>query len=127
MISNVGFLFIEPRGAPSEPIIDDVTRSATELLRSASIGKRYRTRFKCTGSGCPARSDNADLWIGDGKRKTHSLIVHYVACHRAEIDLDVISWLLHRPGSFSFSEFEPTQYELTGVRTSERRVYRVMR
>jgi len=121
MISNDGFLFIEPGGAPTAPIIDDITRAATALLRSATTGSvRYRGQHQCTGRGCNAMSDNADHYICYGKLTskivTHSLIVHYVACHRDEVPADALLYL----GTLT-ALAESTQHELTGVRTRETR------
>lgn len=79
------FLMIEPRGAPTLPVIDAVTDAAATLLtRLCRRGEvAYRGTHACTGPGCPARSDNRDHYVPDG-RVTNSLLVHYVACHRLE-------------------------------------------
>ena len=89
------FAMIEPTGASTAPIIDDITRKATALLRICAEGDRYRGFHSCSGTGCCAASDNTDHFLPD-RRITHSLIVHYVARHRNEVpraDLEYIASL----------------------------------
>lgn len=110
MIIPTGFAFVEPKSAPTPPILDDLTRKATVLWRSCHPGKGgYRGVHSCTGKNCVAASDNKDHFLPDG-RKTHSLLVHYVACHRRsvpEADLAYIDSLA--------DETQPTSSELSGT------------
>jgi hypothetical protein len=96
VINPDGFVFVEPASAPTAPIIDDLTRKATALWRSCSKSKHaYRGMHTCTGAGCQAWSDNHDYTTPDG-RATHSLLVHYVARHRADVpaaDLEFLAGL----------------------------------
>lgn len=76
----------------------------------SSWTRGYRGVHNCTGENCTASSDNKDHFLPDG-RKTHSLLVHYVACHRhalAKSDLAYIDSLT--------DEAQPTSSELFGTR-----------
>jgi hypothetical protein len=110
MIIPAGFAFVEPKTAPTPPVLDDLTRKATALWRSCPPGRGgYRGVHTCTGKNCTASSDNKDHFLPDG-RKTHSLLVHYVACHRRavpEADLTYIDSLT--------DEAQPTSSELYGT------------
>lgn len=92
-IDSKHFCYIEPTGAPAVAILDDITRKATALLRACSSGEtRYRGWHNCTGTRCTATSDNTDHILPDG-RMTHSLLVHYVARHRADVAAGDLAFL----------------------------------
>lgn len=103
-------LFIEPTGAPSiEPVIDNLTRAlvaAWRVRRTSEHG--HRGVHHCTGRGCKATSDNRDHRVAG--YLSHSLCVHYLAHHRAEVPqatLDLIA-------SWPMPDGEPDAFELTG-------------
>lgn len=111
MIDNEGFVFVEPKLA-TVPVIDDITRRATALWRACKTGEgRYRGSHGCTGKGCAASSDNADHTTPDG-RATTSLLVHYVACHRAEVPAQDLAYLAGLA-----VEDEPIEHELIARRS----------
>jgi hypothetical protein len=106
MILSQGFVFIEPSSSPTAPLMDELTLRATALLRACTSGRASRGRHDCTGHRCPSSSDNLEHTTPDG-RPTHSLLVHYVACHRTDVsaaDLEFLRGLI--------SEEQPTDREL---------------
>lgn len=107
-IDSGHFMYVEPTGAASVPIVDDLTRKATALLRAFTPSDHsYRGVHGCTGRGCRATSDNRDYTTPDG-RETHSLVVHYVACHRADLPAADLEFLT----SLTDVVAEPTAKEL---------------
>lgn len=107
MIVPTGFAFVEPASSPTLPIVDSLTRKATGLWRSCSTpGRAYRGVHDCTGHRCTASSDNLEHFTPDG-RPTHSLLVHYVACHRDAVPADDLVYLAGLT-----AEVEPTAQEL---------------
>lgn len=115
-----GLLMIEPTCAATVPLIDDMTRRVTALWRarvSPDSCKRYRGMHTCTGAGCRSHSDNLDhaIRVGDSHIQTNSLIVHYVACHREDVD-DVERAKVERLfGLLGLVEQTPTTHEITGT------------
>ena len=106
-IVPTGFAFVEPASAPTLPVVDSLTRKATGLWRSCSTpGRAYRGVHACTGHRCTAYSDNLEHFTPDG-RPTHSLLVHYVACHRDAVPSDDLVYLAGLT-----AEVEPTIQEL---------------
>jgi len=110
MIIPAGFAYVEPKTAPTTPILDDLTRKATALWRSCSPSKGgYRGSHACTGANCAATRDNKDYFLPDG-RKTHSLLVHYVACHRSAVPKSDLAYIDNLA-----EEDQPTNSELSGT------------
>lgn len=127
-----GLLMIEPTCAATVPLIDDLTRKVT-ALRRAVIDPEKRTRYRgmhrCTGAGgCRAHSDNVDHAIRVGGMnvdygtvgpdvdvQTNSLIVHYVACHRADVSDDERDKIERLFRFLGLDEQTPTSYEVTGT------------
>jgi hypothetical protein len=108
-------LMIEPAGAPTAPLVDDITRKTAGALDAAKVSKRYRGAHLCTGVGCTATSDNAE-WIVGGLT-TNSLAVHYVACHRAEVPASEIDKVM----VLDFGLIDPTEDDLLGRHSLSRR------
>ncbi len=77
---NTYLLMIEPE-SESVPIQDVWTRRAMQLLFMLKIGKRYRGMHTCS---CGATSEPFDLITPQG-RITHSLVAHYIECHRDDV------------------------------------------
>lgn len=101
-------LMIEPVGAPSEPIVDDVTRAAMAALAAAKAASRTRGWHSCTGRGCRASSDST-IWKIAGV-ETNSLVVHYVARHRDEVPQVEIDKLM----TLGLAPVEPTIEAIDG-------------
>lgn len=126
-----GLLMIEPTCAPTVPLIDDITRKTTALLRAVidpDTRSRYRGIHRCTGADCRAHSDNADhaIRVGgmnvdhgtvgpDVEVQTNSLIVHYVACHRADVSDDERDKIERLFRHLCLDEQTPTSHEVTGT------------
>ncbi len=93
MIKNDGFCFVEPPSLTlTDPIIDATTRKAAALARACTTSQHgYRGIHECTGCS-QAGSDNRDHYLPDG-RMTHSLLVHYVACHRSSLSAADLAFL----------------------------------
>ena len=115
-----GLLMIEPTCAATVPLVDDLTRKVTALRRAVidpETRRRFRGMHQCTGAGdCRAHSDNSDhaIAVGGVPVQTNSLIVHYVACHRADID-DVERHKIETMfRDLGLDEQMPTTRELTG-------------
>lgn len=114
--SDSCLLMVEPRGAPTIPVVDRLTRVVTAALRTGSdSGRRYRGVHSCTGLGCDAMSDNTDHYVmmfdGSTAFETNSLAVHYVACHRDEISAEELVKIELLPPV----EAHPTYDELQSV------------
>jgi len=112
-------LFIEPAGSASnEPVIDEATRLMAAALNVADVGGglsilihggkfRYGMGYRGTHScNCGARSTAHDMLLPDGT-VTNSLAVHYLACHRTEVPLEMLERVLGLQG-----EAEPTAEQL---------------
>lgn len=118
-------LMIEPTSAPTAPIVDDVTRAAAHLLATAEKGTHdgdewdtgygYRGVHSCTGAGCLAQSDNYDHRVA-GTVITHSLLVHLVACHRADCDPAELARILELAAG---GRAEPSAHVLAGTQWQE--------
>src|SRR4051794_3501463 len=82
------FLFIEFREQPKECIRDEFTRKMTALYRRARFVNLWGGHHTCV---CKAESGNSDVVIEiHGQRMvTHSLVVHYISCHRDKIPSEV--------------------------------------
>lgn len=102
-------LFIEPTGAPTPPIVDDITRKLTAAWRQRRTSPfQSRGQHSCTGAACDAMSDSADHTVAG--LATNSLCIHYVAMHRAEVSQED----LDRIASFELGTAEPTVDDLAG-------------
>lgn len=107
-------LYIEPEKAPTEALIDKITKKLTAAFRKAEKVPSGTKGFHIhhNDRGCMAGSDSNDYMITckDGtKIKTNLLCIHYVAFHRSEVeDLDLVL-ILHR---LLDEEAEPTEKEL---------------
>lgn len=110
MVDPNGFLMIEPKNQANKPVIDDLTRSVSALLRTAGIGQSWLGWHECI---CGACSGGDDLWveIAGKEYRTNSLAVHYAACHRDEIPKQQMKLIESLKGSE-----EPTADELHGRR-----------
>jgi hypothetical protein len=112
MIDPKGFVYFEPKVWPvaaDVPLIDDLTRKVAFLFRQCSIGTSvYRGWHTCV---CSAKSDNKDYFLPDG-RLTHSLCVHYVACHRDEMSREILADIV--ASTLGMPPVEPTPKELKG-------------
>lgn len=122
-----GLLMIEPTCSPTVPLIDDLTRKTTALLRAVidpNTRKRYRGMHQCTGMGCLSNSDSVEHAIAAGgtEFQTNSLIVHYVACHRPDVDDVERAKIEAMFRGLGLVEQTPTTREVTGtiIRTSSR-------
>ena len=103
-------LFIEPKQAPTAPIVDDYTRRVTAAWRARVDGRaRFRGQHSCTGAGCSATSGNGTHKVVG--LETNSLAIHYVACHRAEVPHDELAKILDH---LAPSDAEPTAGETSG-------------
>ena len=103
-------LFIEPKLAPTAPVVDAITRTVTTAWRSRTDGQaRWRGMHSCTGRGCRAVSGNGEHTV-DGRFETNSLAVHYVACHRDEISASEMEKIMSLPIGADM----PTEGELAG-------------
>jgi hypothetical protein len=110
VIISTGFAYVEPKTASTSPILDDLTRKATALLRKCRHSQYWSHGVhSCTGKNCAAVSDNKDHFLPDG-RKTHSLLVHYVACHRRAVPEDDLAYI-----DSLVDEAQPTNSELFGT------------
>lgn len=112
MINNAHdhLLFIEPRLAPTTPVVDDYTRRVAAAWRARVDGKvRYRGMHSCTGAGCKATSGNGEHTVA-GRFETNSLAIHYVACHRDEVPNEELEKILSLPPS----DIDPTDGEMAG-------------
>lgn len=108
-IDDKHLLMIEPTGAPTEPVIDDITRKLTAAWRqrwTSPFG--YRGFHSCTGDGCLAASDNRDHRVMG--LETNSLCIHYVAQHRADVPQEMLDLI----ASWDIAGVEPSLVELTG-------------
>ena len=113
--NNTHLLYIEPACAPAvTPVVDNITRKLAAAWRARSrdpVGDMaWLGWHDCTGGGgsCPAKSGNADYYVFG--LVTHSLCVHYVAYHRADVDqatLDLIA-------SWKIKGVKPSARELEG-------------
>lgn len=109
-----------PRQAPTRPVLDAITLRATSLWRAGALRAptprdmtRARFATRCSGEGCEATSLAAERVFPNGRRGD-ALLVHRVACHRAECsdeDLLLIAWL---PPSARIDDCYPTRDELWG-------------
>lgn len=109
-------LYIDPACPPAEPVIDSLTRRAAYALARARIGRSWGGIHKCS---CGALSTSADLILRAivGEIQTHSLMVHCLAVHRAEIpeiELGALDLLLPK------QEEEPTALMIGGNRYHQR-------
>lgn len=108
-IDDKHLLMIEPTGAPTEPVIDDITRKLTAAWRqrwTSPFG--YRGWHGCTGDGCQAASDNRDHQVMG--LETNSLCIHYVAQHRADVPQEMLDLI----ALWDIAGVEPTRSEVTG-------------
>jgi hypothetical protein len=112
ILRDSALLMVEPAGAPTDPIIDDLTRRITAAWRARRPSKRsYRGRHNCTGRLCLAVSDHFDHQIG--RRRTNSLCIHYVACHRGDLPAAELAKVAELPAG---GDVEPTAEELSAPR-----------
>lgn len=137
ILENRSFLlFIEPAGKCHEPIIDQYTKKITGAFRSAKTGSsnygnvargRESDAFFKEDSGgwrgihiceCGASSSNEEYampTLDDASRVndqqialTNSLCIHYVACHRDAVPVE----MLERIMLLVADEADPTSAEL---------------
>jgi len=92
-IIQVGYF--EPERGCTRPVVDDLTRMATFMLRSADPPLPFDIWMGVHTCVCGAESSNCDRllnWttVPDGIFMVNSLLVHYVSCHRAECPLDFL-------------------------------------
>ncbi len=118
--TNLSLLYIEPsENVPAKPLIDIVTRKMVAALRAyVRTGVLHRDGFFAVGHATRgthfcrcgnAGSSNKDFELSNGLI-TNSMCIHYVACHREEIDQSVIDQIM----AFTDGEAEPTDNELEG-------------
>src|SRR5579859_2736633 len=114
MIDEKNFLFVEPNEPKSdEPIVDEITKRVTALLRKAKEGNHYKGFHVCS---CGACSGACDLILPNGQ-KTNSLAVHYIAYHRKELGrFGVANVLITLMDCDAKEEANPTKDELEGAR-----------
>jgi len=117
MIDPNGFLMIEPRERPRGLLLDSMARKVTALLRGAQADRFFMGYHECI---CGARSDSYDwhVTIAARKRRTNSLAIHYVACHRNEIAPEQ----LREIEAFT-RELEPTAQEHNALIVVEKSPY----
>ncbi|HXH27130.1 MAG TPA: hypothetical protein VNG90_04485, partial [Candidatus Acidoferrum sp.] len=77
-------LMIEPQTPATVPLVDSLTRAMTAAYRAAT---HTHTTLGIHVCKCGAPADAGDYQIGD-TIITHSLCVHYLACHRSEVPED---------------------------------------
>lgn len=83
--SSAYFLMIEPTGAASAPVEDELTAKVRALFAQSRGNLQTRGGFQiCTGAGCRAMGDVADYTLPNGMI-TNSLCVHYISEHRKEV------------------------------------------
>ena len=111
MISNheACLLFIEPtQPASPMPLIDELTRKMAAAFRAAApSANSWLGVHECV---CGVASTNHNYILPDG-RTTHSLCVHYLAHHRAEVPAKQ----LQEVAQLAAGELEPTERELSGI------------
>ena len=110
MINKDGFLMIEPIDKRKKPIVDDLTKKVTAILRRAKEVAHYKGSHTCV---CGAKSGSAGLEarILGNRLQTNSLIVHYIACHRDEIPKSQMR--LIKSARYASRE-DPTEKEIRG-------------
>lgn len=108
-------LFIEPQQpAAEQPLIDSVTRSGAALLRIAynPTGAAWKGMHVCT---CGVSSGAEDLGVPDpevGVVHVNTLLVHYLAWHRAEVPRGELAKLAFLFQHNKLETLEPTPEEL---------------
>lgn len=110
-------LYIEPTQPPSEsPVLDSLTRRAAFALSRCRMGQGWRGFHTCA-CGAQSSANEHILRAIIGEIETNSLMVHYLAHHRAEcptLELQALELILPK------DELEPTPLMLRGWRYGER-------
>lgn len=105
--------YLKPQKPPSaEPLIDEYTRKATAAFRASKPDAAFYLGFHvCTCE--KAQSAACDFILPDGTL-TNSLLIHYLAMHREEVDWRTLSTI----GALDIAGADPTQEEIfPSVRT----------
>jgi len=74
-------LMIEPVGAASKPVIDELSIGFRAVFDKAVVGQTYKGCHTCS---CGAYSSNHDLILPTGQL-TNTLAAHYLECHRSDV------------------------------------------
>lgn len=87
ILDNEHLMFIEPKIKKTEDvIIDEINEFATYLQKNMKSNHDFTKGFYvCSCHKAFSDSVTYSVNISGKKVKTHSLLLHYVQCHRSEI------------------------------------------
>ncbi len=107
LYQKVGLCYLHSQEPPSSrPLIDKFTRKATAALRKSKMNPIAFGGFYACPCG-KAHSASTDFILPDGTL-TNSLLIHYLAMHREEVDLKDLATIER----FDSGAEEPTEEEI---------------